>query len=107
MLFPWIETRKASIKKEKYYEERDKSKRNFQGGGIRIMDVVADADGNPDQDIRCFPNYEDKQEEEMEIQYDLVLGDRLCCIENQGVLSSSGKNIRLILAIDAIRFYRH
>ena len=28
------------------------------------MDVVAD--GNPDQDIRCFPNYEDKQEEEME-----------------------------------------
>ena len=27
----------------------------------------------------------------MEIQYDLVLGDRLCCIENQGVLSSSGK----------------
>lgn len=43
----------------------------------------------------------------MEIQYDLVLGDRLCCIENQGVLSSSGKSIRLILAIDAIRFYRH
>lgn len=56
------------------------------------MDVVADADGNPDQDIRCFPNFEDKQEEGMEIQYDLVLGDRLCCIENQGVLSSSGKD---------------
>lgn len=55
------------------------------------MDVVADADGNPDQDIRCFPNFEDKQEEGMEIQYDLVLDDRLCCIENQGVLSSSGK----------------
>lgn len=73
------------------YEERDKSKRNFQGGGIRIMDVVADADGNPDQDIRRFPNYEDKQKEGMEIQYDLVLGDRLCCIENQGVLSSFGK----------------
>ena len=53
------------------------------------MDVVADADGNPDQDIRCFPNYEDKQEEGMEIQYDFVLDDRLCCIENQGVLSSS------------------
>ena len=71
------------------------------------MDVVADADGNPDQDIRRFPNFEDKQEEGMEIQYGLVLGDRVCCIENQGVLSSSGKNIRLILAIDAIRFYRH
>lgn len=71
------------------------------------MDVVADADGNSDQDIRRFPNYEDKQEEGMEIQYDLVLGDRLCCIENQGVLSSSGKRIRLILAIDAIRFNRH
>ena len=71
------------------------------------MDVVADADGNPDQDIRRFPNFEDKQDEGMEIQYGLVLGDRLCCIENQGVLSSSGKNIRLILAIDAIRFYRH
>lgn len=71
------------------------------------MDVVADADGNPDQDIRRFPNFEDKQEEGMEIQYGLVLGDRLCCIENQGVLSSSGKNIWLILAIDAIRFYRH
>ena len=71
------------------------------------MDVVADADGNPDQDIRRFPNFEDKQEEGMEIQYGLVLGDRLCCIENQGLLSSSGKNIRLILAIDAIRFYRH
>ena len=71
------------------------------------MDVVADADGNLDQDIRRFPNFEDKQEEGMEIQYGLVLGDRLCCIENQGVLSSSGKNIRLILAIDAIRFYRH
>ena len=55
------------------------------------MDVVADADGNPDQDIWCFPNFEDKQEEGMEIQYDLVLGDRLCCIENQGVLSSSEK----------------
>lgn len=55
------------------------------------MDVVADADGNPDQGIRRFPNFEDKQEEGMEIQYDLVLGDRLCCIENQGVLSSSGK----------------
>lgn len=27
------------------------------------MDVVADADGNPDQDIRRFPNFEDKQEE--------------------------------------------
>ena len=39
----------------------------------------------------------------MEIQYDLVLGDRLCCIENQGVLSSSGKNIRLILANDAAK----
>ena len=37
------------------------------------MDVVADADGNPDQDIRCFQNFEDKQEEGMEIQYDLVL----------------------------------
>lgn len=37
------------------------------------MDVVADANGNPDQDIRCFPNFEDKQEEGMEIQYDLVL----------------------------------
>ena len=71
------------------------------------MDVVADADGNPDQDIRRFPNFEDKQEEGMEIQYGLVLGDRLCCIENQGDLSSSGKNIRRILAIDAIRFYRH
>lgn len=71
------------------------------------MDVVADADGNHDQDIRRFPNFEDKQEEGMEIQYDLVLGDRLCCIENQGILSSSGKSIRLILAIDAIRFYRH
>ena len=59
------------------------------------MDVVADADGNPDQDIRRFPNFEDKQEEGMEIQYGLVLGDRLCCIENQGVLSSPGKNIRL------------
>ena len=46
------------------------------------MDVVADADGNPDQDIRRFPNFEDKQEEGMESQYDLVLGDRLCCIEN-------------------------
>lgn len=55
--------------------------------------ISADADGNPDQDIRCFPNYEDKQEEGVEIQYDLVLGDRLCCIENQGVLSSSGKRI--------------
>lgn len=63
------------------------------------MDVVADADGNPDQDIRRFPNFEDKQEEGMEIQYGLVLGDRLCCIENQGVLSSSGKNIRLILRL--------
>ena len=71
------------------------------------MDVVADADGNPDQDIRCFPNLEDKQKEGMEIQYDLVLGDRLCCIENQGVLSSSGKRLWFILAIDAIRFYRH
>lgn len=30
------------------------------------MDVVADADGNPDQDIRRFPNYEDKQKEGME-----------------------------------------
>ena len=39
----------------------------------------------------------------MEIQYDLVLGDRLCCIENQGVLSSSGKNIRLILANDTAK----
>lgn len=39
----------------------------------------------------------------MEIQYDLVLGDWLCCIENQGVLSSSGKNIRLILANDAAK----
>ncbi len=39
----------------------------------------------------------------MEIQYDLVLGDRLCCIENLGVLSSSGKNIRLILANDAAK----
>ena len=78
---------------KEYYEERGKSKRNSQGGGIRIMDVVADADGNPDQDIRRFPNYEDKQKEGMEIQYDLVLGDRLCCIENQGVLSSSGKRI--------------
>lgn len=79
------------LKQKKCYEERDKSKRNFQGGGIRFMDVVADADGNPDQDIRCFPNFEDKQKEGMEIQYDLVLGDWLCCIENQGVLSSSGK----------------
>ena len=35
------------------------------------MDVVADANGNPDQDIRCFPNFEDKQKEGMEIQYDL------------------------------------
>ena len=26
-----------------------------------------------------------KQEEGMEIQYDFVLGDRLCCIENQRV----------------------
>ncbi len=42
----------------------------------------------------------------MEIQYDLVLGDRLCCIENQGVLSSSGKNIRLILANDAAKLRR-
>ena len=71
------------------------------------MDVVADADGNPDQDIRCFPNLEDKQKEGMEIQYDFVLGDRLCCIENQGVLSSSGKRLWLILAINAIRFNRH
>lgn len=55
------------------------------------MDVVADADGNPDQDLRCFPNFEDKQKEGMEIQYDFVLGDRLCSIENQRVLSSSGK----------------
>ena len=53
------------------------------------MDVVADADGNSDQDIQCFPNSEDKQKKGMEIQYDLVLGDRLCSIENQGVLSSS------------------
>lgn len=85
------------------------------------MDFVADADGNPDQDIRCFPNYEDKQEEGVEIQYDLVLGDRLCCIENQGVYLLPEKNllkeflmrkiprkrIWFILAIDAIRFYRH
>ena len=71
------------------------------------MDVVADADGNPDQDIRCFPNFEDKQEEGMEIQYDLMLGDRSRSIENQGVLSSSGKRIWFILAIDAIRFNRH
>ena len=71
------------------------------------MDVVADADGNPDQDIRCFPNLEDKQKEGMEIQYDLMLGDRARGIENQGVLSSSGKRIWFILAIDAIRFYRH
>lgn len=94
------------LKQKKCYEERDKSKRNFQGGGIRFMDVVADADGNPDQDIRCFPNFEDKQKEGMEIQYDLVLGDWLCCIENQGVLSSSGKNIRLILANDAAKLRR-
>ena len=52
------------------------------------MDVVADADGNHDQDIRCFLNFEDKQKDGMEIQYDLVLGDRLRSIENQGVLSS-------------------
>ena len=71
------------------------------------MDVVADADGNPDQDIRRFPNFEDKQEEGMEIQYDLMLGDRSRSIENQGVLSSSGKRIWFILAIDAIRFNRH
>ena len=71
------------------------------------MDVVADADGNPDQDIRCFPNLEDKQKEGMEIQYDLMLGDRLRSIENQGILSSSGKRIWFILAIDAIRFNRH
>ena len=71
------------------------------------MDVVADADGNPDQDIRCFPNLEDKQKEGMEIQYDLMLGDRSRSIENQGVLSSSGKRIWFILAIDAIRFNRH
>ena len=71
------------------------------------MDVVADADGNPDQDIRCFPNLEDKQKEGMEIQYDLMLGDRSRGIENQGVLSSSGKRIWFILAIDAIRFNRH
>ena len=71
------------------------------------MDVVADANGNPDQDIRCFPNFEDKQKDGMEIQYDFVLGDRLRSIENQGVLSSSGKSIWFILAIDAIRFYRH
>ena len=44
------------------------------------MDVVADADGNPDQDLWCFPNFEDKQKEGMEIQYDFVLGDRLCSI---------------------------
>ena len=56
------------------------------------MDVVADADGNPDQDIRRFPNYEDKQEEGLEIQYDLVLGDRLCCIENQGGIFFRKKN---------------
>lgn len=67
------------------------------------MDVVADADGNPDQDIRCFPNLKISRKRGMEIQYDLVLGDRLCCIENQGVLSSSGKNIRLILANDAAK----
>ena len=36
------------------------------------MDVVADADGNPNQDIRCFPNLEDKQKKGMEIQYDFV-----------------------------------
>ena len=71
------------------------------------MDVVADADGNPDQDIRCFPNLEDKQKEGMEIQYDLMLGDRSRSIENQGILSSSGKRIWFILAIDAIRFNRH
>lgn len=89
------------------YEERDKSKRNFQGGGIRIMDVVANADGNHDQDIRRYPNFKNKQEERMEIQYDIVLGDRSCSIENQGVLSSSWKSIWFILAIDAIRFNRH
>ena len=50
------------------------------------MDVVADADGNPDQDIRCFPNFEDKQKKGMEIQYDLVLGDRSCSLENQRAL---------------------
>ena len=57
------------------------------------MDCVADAAGTPDQDIRCFKNYVDMQEEGVEIHYDLVMGDRLCCIENQGVLSSSGKRI--------------
>ena len=67
---------------KEYYEERGKSKRNSQGGGIRIMDVVADADGNPDQDIRCFPNFEDKQKKGMEIQYDLVLGDRSCSLSS-------------------------
>ena len=71
------------------------------------MDVVADADGNPDQDIRCFPNLEDKQKEGMEMQYDLMLGDRARSIENQVILSSSGKRIWFILAIDAIRFNRH
>ena len=57
------------------------------------MDVVANADGNHDQDIRRYPNFKNKQEERMEIQYDIVLGDRSCSIENQGVLSSSRKSI--------------
>ena len=57
------------------------------------MDVVADADGNLDQDFRYFPHFEDKQKEGLEIQYDFVLGDRLCSIENQRVLPSSGKSI--------------
>ena len=57
--------------------------------------------------MRQLHNKKNKQEEGMEIQYDFVLGDRLCCIENQGVLSSSGKRLWFILAIDAIRFNRH
>lgn len=35
--------------------------------------------------MRQLHNKKNKQEEGMEIQYDFVLGDRLCCIENQRV----------------------
>ena len=39
--------------------------------------------------VTMTTNFKNKQEERMEIQYDIVLGDRSCSIENQGVLSSS------------------
>ena len=88
------------LKQKECYEERDKSKRNFQGGGIRIMDVVADADGNPDQDIRCFPTFEDKQEEGMEIQYDLVISFQFHHVQMDG--GEAARFMELLQAI--IRF---